>query len=196
MGAAKARSRVLRIETPRLVLVVPDRKDAPRMLAYATQNRAHLEPWEPLRPASYYTLEHWRDDLAGAPAEYEEGLSMRLILLSRGDEEGPVLGSANFRNFCRGVFQSCTLGYGLAAAAQGRGLMEEALRAAIGHAFGALNLHRVCAAYMPRNERSARLLARLGFEREGLAKAYLRIAGRWEDHVLTSKLNDSWRETG
>jgi ribosomal-protein-alanine N-acetyltransferase len=41
--------------------------------------------------------------------------------------------------------------------------------------------------HVPRNERSARLLARLGFEREGYAKRYLQIAGTWEDHVLTAK---------
>jgi ribosomal-protein-alanine N-acetyltransferase len=40
--------------------------------------------------------------------------------------------------------------------------------------------------YMPRNERSAKLLASLGFEREGYAKRYLQIAGQWEDHVLTA----------
>jgi ribosomal-protein-alanine N-acetyltransferase len=43
--------------------------------------------------------------------------------------------------------------------------------------------------YMPGNERSARLLERLGFEREGYAKAYLNIAGRWQDHVLTALVN-------
>ncbi|TND51068.1 30S ribosomal protein S5 alanine N-acetyltransferase, partial [Aeromonas dhakensis] len=33
------------------------------------------------------------------------------------------------------------------------------------------------------------LLERLGFEREGYAKEYLMINGRWEDHILTSRLN-------
>lgn len=42
---------------------------------------------------------------------------------------------------------------------------------------------------MPANERSARLLARLGFERKGYARAYLKIAGRWEDHILTARIN-------
>ena len=42
---------------------------------------------------------------------------------------------------------------------------------------------------MPRNKRSERVLKRLGFAREGLAKSYLKIAGRWEDHVLTSLVN-------
>jgi ribosomal-protein-alanine N-acetyltransferase len=39
---------------------------------------------------------------------------------------------------------------------------------------------------MPRNERSARLLGKPGFEREGLARVCLRIAGCREDHVLTA----------
>ncbi|KFN17466.1 hypothetical protein JM66_20365 [Aeromonas bestiarum] len=37
--------------------------------------------------------------------------------------------------------------------------------------------------------RSGALLERLGFEREGLARDYLMINGRWEDHVLTARLN-------
>jgi ribosomal-protein-alanine N-acetyltransferase len=43
--------------------------------------------------------------------------------------------------------------------------------------------------YRPQNERSARLLERLGFTREGLAKDYLFIDGAWRDHVLTSLTN-------
>jgi ribosomal-protein-alanine N-acetyltransferase len=42
--------------------------------------------------------------------------------------------------------------------------------------------------YMPRNDRSGRLLERLGFEKEGIAKRYLKIDGLWEDHVLTAKI--------
>jgi ribosomal-protein-alanine N-acetyltransferase len=39
------------------------------------------------------------------------------------------------------------------------------------------------------NERSGKLLNKLGFSEGGLAKNYLKINGRWEDHVLTSLLN-------
>jgi ribosomal-protein-alanine N-acetyltransferase len=42
---------------------------------------------------------------------------------------------------------------------------------------------------MPANTRSARLLEKLGFEKEGFARRYLYINGRWEDHVLTSLIN-------
>jgi len=46
------------------------------------------------------------------------------------------------------------------------------------------------AGYLPHNERSGKLLDRLGFEKEGLARKYLKINGRWEDHLLTSLIND------
>ncbi|MCD8476266.1 MAG: 30S ribosomal protein S5 alanine N-acetyltransferase, partial [Shewanella fodinae] len=38
------------------------------------------------------------------------------------------------------------------------------------------------------NLRSANLLQRLGFEREGIARRYLKINGQWQDHILTAKL--------
>jgi len=44
---------------------------------------------------------------------------------------------------------------------------------------------------MPANVRSARLLARLGFVQDGIARRHLCINGRWEDHVLASCLNAS-----
>ncbi|MEZ8447765.1 30S ribosomal protein S5 alanine N-acetyltransferase, partial [Vibrio splendidus] len=31
---------------------------------------------------------------------------------------------------------------------------------------------------------------KLGFEKEGVARKYLKIAGQWENHILTSKLNE------
>ena len=73
---------------------------------------------------------------------------------------------------------------------QGQGLMQEVLETALPWAFHKLDMHRVMANYMPRNERSGRLLERLGFEREGYAKRYLQIAGVWEDHVLTSRVRE------
>ena len=42
------------------------------------------------------------------------------------------------------------------------------------------------------NRRSARLLLRLGFVKEGVQRAYLLINGEWHDHVSTSLINDAW----
>ena len=50
--------------------------------------------------------------------------------------------------------------------------------------------------FMPRNAASARVLEKCGFVREGLARKYLRIAGRWEDHVLTALINPAAGDDG
>jgi len=71
--------------------------------------------------------------------------------------------------------------------------MTEALTAAIKYVFEELNLHRVMANYMPGNEKSAKLLHRLGFVVEGHAREYLRLAGEWQDHTLTALINESWK---
>lgn len=70
--------------------------------------------------------------------------------------------------------------------------MARAVARVVAHAFDALGMHRVMANYVPDNARSARLLERLGFEKEGIAKKYLFIAGEWRDHVLTSRVNEAW----
>lgn len=50
------------------------------------------------------------------------------------------------------------------------------------------------AAYLPHNQRSAKLLKRLGFVVEGYACDYLTIDGQWEDHILTSLTNCNWKD--
>jgi len=67
--------------------------------------------------------------------------------------------------------------------------MTEGLAIAIDYVFQSMQLHRIMANYMPRNQRSAKLLKRLDFTVEGYARDYLMIQGQWEDHILTSRLN-------
>jgi ribosomal-protein-alanine N-acetyltransferase len=64
--------------------------------------------------------------------------------------------------------------------------MHEVAQAGIGYMFETQGLHRIMANHLPANVRSEQLLRRLGFEREGYARAYLKIAGKWEDHVLNA----------
>jgi len=81
------------------------------------------------------------------------------------------------------------MGYSIAKHYEGKGFMQPLCEHAMDHAFNQLKLNRIMAHYMPGNRRSEKLLQRLGFEREGLARRYLCINGRWEDHVLTSCIN-------
>jgi len=174
------------LRTPRCLIRLAVPADAPQLLAYRLENHEHLSPWEPMREASYYTLSECSRIIAEAEAAARADRGYSLLLFNADAVE--IIGSITLSNVARGPFQACILGYGVGARWQGFGLMKEALEATLAWAFGALSLHRVMANHLPDNERSARLLERLGFEREGYARAYLKIAGSWRDHVLTAKI--------
>jgi len=78
---------------------------------------------------------------------------------------------------------------------QRRGYMTEVLGVAIKYMFEIQNIHRIMANYLVDNLASAVVLKKPGFVIEGKAARYLRIAGRWQDHVLTSVTNTQWMET-
>ncbi|WP_062537333.1 ribosomal protein S5-alanine N-acetyltransferase [Mizugakiibacter sediminis] len=173
--------------TPRTRLAVIGPEHAAAIAAYYRANREHLAPWEPPRDEAFYTAAGWRRRGAELRAAFADGTALPLAVLEA--DAGRVIGICQFSQIVRGAFQACYLGYSLGREWQGRGLMQEAVAAGIAYVFDTVGLHRVMANHMPRNERSARLLRRLGFEREGYARAYLNIAGRWEDHVLNALIN-------
>lgn len=81
------------------------------------------------------------------------------------------------------VFRSLGIGYCLDETAWGQGYATEAVRAMLTWAFDTLDLNRVEAELDTRNAASARVLEKLGFEREGL---------RREDCVVDGEVSDSW----
>ena len=178
-------------ETDRLTIIRLEDEDWAALQAYYQDNAAHLDPWEPRRSAEFHSGASWVTRLALSRREREEGRAVKCVLRSR--ETLALVGVCNFTNIVRGAFQACTLGYSLSAEAQGKGLMYEALTAAISYMFEVENLHRIMANYVPENRRSGDLLRRLGFEVEGHARDYLHINGAWRDHILTAKTNPDFK---
>jgi ribosomal-protein-alanine N-acetyltransferase len=177
------------LETPRLKLLLPAPADAPRFAAYVNENEPHLARWEPPRPEGYFTAAYWEKRIERYQDELARDLAVRFALVRRDDPAGPVVGHCNFNQIVRGCFQACVLGYSVDHRWEGRGMMREALSAALPFMFDGVGLHRIMANYIPTNERSGRLLARLGFVVEGRAQNYLFIDGAWREHVLTSLTN-------
>ncbi|MGG7675611.1 ribosomal protein S5-alanine N-acetyltransferase [Pseudomonas sp. WC2] len=178
---------LLSLPCQRLTLAILAPEQASLESAFYQRNLRHLAPWSPIRTTEYFSTEQIRRRLEIQASAFEAGLAMHFALLTQDGQQ--MIGACNFSGIIRGAFQACYLGYHIDEAHQGQGLMREALEAGIGYMFDTQNLHRIMANYIPGNERSARLLEKLGFEREGYAKAYLNIAGRWQDHVLTSLVN-------
>jgi ribosomal-protein-alanine N-acetyltransferase len=176
------------LATERLLLRTPRSSDAYAVLAYYIGNRAHLRRWEPARTPAFYTEAAIAERLEQMALQMETGRALHLLIVRR--DTGALVGNCNFSNIVRGHAQSCHLGFGLGMQFEGQGLMHEALAPALRHMFEVQGLHRIVANHLPENLRCERLLARLGFEREGLARAYLHIDGAWRDHVLNALIND------
>jgi [ribosomal protein S5]-alanine N-acetyltransferase len=179
------------IETQRLLIRLAEVADVHEVIRYYRDNREHLQPVSPKYPPDFLDEATWLEQVRIRLPEFAAGAGFRAFLFARASPNR-IIGNLNLTQVHRGPFQSCVLGYNLAADEQGKGYMTEAVRGAVTFAFETWKLHRVAANYMPRNTRSAAVLARCGFKIEGNAPAYLLIDGRWEDHVLTAITNPSW----
>lgn len=158
-----------------------DLDDIEALTALYSENRKFLAPWQPLRPDSYFTEAGQREAVEAALAQQASGSAVPLVIL---DGSGAVVGTFTIASIIRGAFQSCSVGYWLAEHSQGKGLATAALREAADLAFGDLRLHRIQAETLTHNERSQRVLRRVGFEQYGVAPSYMHIAGEWQDNVL------------
>lgn len=183
-----------RIETERLILRLPELDDVNEIIKYFIENKAHFAPFDPSKPEAFYTKEFWQDQVPRHVDGFLQDKEVRLFLFDKKNNK-EVIGSLAFTQIARGPFQACYLGYGISLKNQAQNLMYEAVSASIEYAFNDLNIHRIMANHLPENGRSANLLKRLGFKTECIAKDYLKINGKWRDHVLNSLINVNWKDT-
>ena len=177
--------------TERLTLQLSDPLLAARVLAFNQRNEDFLRNTEPKREKTYFTEEFQRRSLARDLRNARELSAVRLWLLPRGEEAaGDIIGMVGLGSIIFGAFQSAFLSYKIDGQKTGQGLMQEALAKVIEIAFEDIGLHRLEANIMPHNVPSMRLVQKLGFQKEGLAKQYLNINGKWEDHEHMTLLKE------
>lgn len=164
--------------------------DIEATLEYWRVNQEHLMPYGPKWQDDFLTEAFWKAQIDRHLKEYRDDISARMFLFEKGSAR--VVGNVSYAGILRSAAQFCYLGYGLAADRQKLGYMTEILPHAVRFAFERLGIHRIMANYMPTNERSGKLLKRLGFTVEGYARDYLCLNGKWEDHILTSLTNTNW----
>jgi ribosomal-protein-alanine N-acetyltransferase len=106
--------------------------------------------------------------------------------------DGEPIGTCGFhlRSFGH---RRAEIGYDLAPSWWGRGVMSEAMDAAVRHGIGAMGLHRISACVHIENLASLRLAERLGFVREGIARDLFFDGTTYHDHWMLSLLADEFR---
>jgi [ribosomal protein S5]-alanine N-acetyltransferase len=148
-----------------------------------SDSRHFLEPWEPTWAADELDKSGYRDRMTRYKKDRHDGVGLAYFVFLAGDST--LVGGINL-HIKRGVAQSGHIGYWMGERFAGRGYMSEAVDVIKHHAFSSLGLHRLEAACIPDNERSVRLLKKAGFTLEGHIRSYLKINGRWRDHLLFS----------
>lgn len=179
-------------QTKRLLLLQSDASLAPRVLDFYSRNKSFFTPLDPTREDAFYTAAYQKKALKQDAADARRLAAARFWLVEKSaTSKGQITGMVSLNNILYGTMQSATLSYKLDEHKTGQGFMTEALEKLIEIAFSELGLHRLEANIMPRNAPSLKLVSRLGFQNEGLAKDYLKINGAWEDHVHMALLNKS-----
>lgn len=177
------------LKTKRLILKVIDETYGEEVLAYFERNKELLENWDPKRKDEFYTLEYQRNQLRNDLINIKEDNMAKFWIFLKDDNK--IIGTVAFNNIIRGCFQSCHLGYRLDKNELNKGYMTEALKESIEFLFEELKLHRIEANIIPDNKPSLRVVKKLGFYNEGLAKKHLKINGKWQDHIHMVLLNEN-----
>jgi len=179
------------IATPRLRLRLIREMDRAEFIRVQTISAALHRPWTPIPPAGQTLDEQFEVQLNRALYGLESGAEYRFVALLDDDR---IAGFFNLFQVVRGAFENATASWSISADVAGQGLATEAVNALLTIAFSdgghGLNLHRVGASVIPTNLASLRVAEKAGFRREGLGLNYLRIAGKWQDHVLLAKLRE------
>ncbi len=98
-------------------------------------------------------------------------------------ETEEFVGQVTLMHFIRSITQSSFIDYSLMNTYWGNGYALEATNAAIDIAFKDHKLHRVVAGIEPDNNRSIKLVRKLGFRREGISKKIVLLRNDWQDLI-------------
>jgi ribosomal-protein-alanine N-acetyltransferase len=196
----------------RLMLRAAQPQDWSEWQALRAASRDFLQPWEPTWASNALTETYFRRNLQRQWREWRAGEGYAWLIFKRDlgfgnrdlaeekspksqmpNAQSPLIGGITINDVTRGVAQRGTLGYWIGQDFTNQGYMTEAVRLVCEFGFAQLRLHRIEASCLPHNEPSKRLLDKNGFRLEGRAAHYLRINGRWEDHLLWGLVNPEAR---
>jgi ribosomal-protein-serine acetyltransferase len=175
--------------TQRLGLSPLEQHDAQDLWDVVQASRAWLQPWLPWVP--YQTdIESSLRFAEASAADWDSGRALRFAIRAR---QGRHLLGVVGLEACVEMHRSCDLGYWLRHDVSRQGYMTEAAKLCVDFGFRSLGMHRIRVAAATANHPSLRVIGRLGFHMEGVARHAEWCDGRWLDHAVFSLLEHEWR---
>lgn len=156
---------------------------------FYVRNREFLAPFEAVHEPEFYTAAYQQTVLDREVRDMQEKRGYHFYIFESNAPER-MIGIIRISSIVWGAFRSCFMGYKMDRDYVNRGYMTMAVSAVTRYAFTEIGLHRIEANVMPWNVGSLRVLEKCGYQKEGVSRKYLKINGKWEDHVHMVKLND------
>ncbi|MGJ8529761.1 GNAT family N-acetyltransferase [Maritalea sp.] len=167
-----------------LLLRVPTLADYEQWRALRENSRAYLVPYEPTWSDVELAQSSFRERVRRAEREVMEEKAFAFFIHDISGDQPVLVGGINLSDIRRRVAQTVNIGYWMGETKANNGTMTKALATTLPFIFDQLGLHRANAACLVDNTRSIRVLEKNGFVQEGKAEGYLKINGKWRDHLL------------
>ncbi len=140
-------------------------------------NRGWLREWEatnPRGPLSWDT----KGSIRALQSNARAGLGLPFII----EVDGRLAGQLNVSGISWGSMSSATIGYWIGERFAGAGATPTGVALATDYVFQQMGLHRMEICIRPENQKSLRVVEKLGFRYEGLRRRYIHINNDWRDH--------------
>lgn len=143
------------------------------------------------------------EKMSSGPLSHDDSVQMLYVLRSLWDNDagirwgvehdGHLIGTCGFHNINRGARRG-EIGYELDYEFWGRGFMRKALQPVLDYGFNIMRFERIEAFLNVDNDRSAGLLLKLGFVREGTLRDYALTPKGLIDQNCFSLLKREWQD--
>ncbi len=184
MTADNNRGEPLLMRTPRLILASPQVGQGAAYAAFHTANLEFHSHWLPSLTGDFESAAYWENKIAERQQLLEEGREVHLMLWYY----DVFVGQIAFTHMRSDPFFSAEVTFSLDEKVLRQKMMFEGLQHALEQVASRFKLHRFEARYMPRNDRAGKVIRRVGFTVEGCNRGYALVNGRWEDHIVASRL--------
>jgi ribosomal-protein-alanine N-acetyltransferase len=179
-------SRLATLETPRLILRRLTMDDAGDIFSYSSDPEvARYVLWD-----AHRTIHDSRQFIRFIQHQYraDEPSTWAIVL----KQTGRVIGTIGYM-WWNIENRSAEVGYSLARAYWGYGIMPEALSAVLRFGFERMRLHRIEAQHAVENGASGRVMQKCGMRYEGVLRGRLYCKNAFLDVALYAILEEDWR---
>ncbi len=162
-------------------------RHAEELNALVTENYEHIREWSAWLKNRQRPIEHTQEWIKRNLEQFARNEGLTIGIWYKGALAGQIEFDLNWND------RKMEIGYWLGASFQGKGLVTNACRVLINHAFYELNLNRVEMRCAVENKKSRKIPEKLGFREEGIILEAEWLRDHFTDLVIYGMLADEWQ---